>query len=123
MTGIKLAVAGSARIIDYSVTYECIKRTGLKVRQIVTGGLTRGIDELAREYAHEYHASVKTFKVYNDLQGRPDYEQRDRRMADYSDQLVVLWDGTQDPILDSLICQFRHLNKPITAYNLPPLHI
>lgn len=61
--------------------------------EIVSGG-AEGADQLAEAYARQKHLPLKIF--------RPDYEryhkraplQRNRSIIQYSDYVLVLWDGT-----------------------------
>lgn len=108
----KVIVAGSRHITDYSLVSQIISNTiskyNIDVTEIVSG-CAAGPDTLAEQWALEHNIPVEPFeaewnnldvpgakiktnkwgKQYNALAGF----QRNEKMAEYADVLIAIWDG------------------------------
>ena len=124
---IKVIVAGSRHITDYqlvsSVITNTINKYDIKVTEIVSG-CANGVDSLGEQWALENGVKVEPFdanwdditvpnalirtnkwgKEYNARAGF----QRNERMAEYGDVLIVIWDGKSRGSKDMMDRAIRH---------------
>lgn len=93
----KIAITGSHSIKDYRIIRDAIKASGYEklITEIVSGH-GRGTDRLAEKWANERNIPVRKFL--------PDWKKhgqqhaifmRNKAIVNYSDVLVVVWDGTK----------------------------
>jgi hypothetical protein len=88
----RVIVAGSRGITDLSVVREALERSGFEVTEVVSGG-ARGVDRLGEELAREMGLPCRVFPAEWSSHGRSAGVLRNRRMAEYADALVAVWDG------------------------------
>ena len=123
----KVIVAGSRRITDYKLVSSVITNTlakhNIQITEIVSG-CANGVDSLGEQWALENGVKVEPFdanwdditvpnalirtnkwgKEYNARAGF----QRNERMAEYGDVLIVIWDGKSRGSKDMMDCATRH---------------
>ena len=109
----KLIVAGSRTITDYSFLCKAMQRflENEIVEEIVSGG-ARGVDSLAEKYAHEKRIRVKKFDAQWERLGKKAGMVRNGEMATYADALLLIWDGKSVGSKHMKGCM-ELLNKPI----------
>lgn len=92
----KVIIAGSRTICDYSEVETAVRRSGFTVTEVVSG-MARGADRLGAEWADNHGVPVKKFFAqWLTKDGEKDLGAgmaRNRKMADYADALVAVWDG------------------------------
>ena len=102
----KTIIAGSRHIDDYQALKETMSKVGWEITEVVSGGC-RGVDQMGEEWAEENGIPVKTFVADWATYGRIAGELRNRRMAEYADALVILWDGKSP----GASCMMREASK------------
>jgi hypothetical protein len=88
----KVIIAGSRGITDYSVLEKAIEQVEFPITQVVSG-TARGVDQLGEQWAHTNHIHVERFPADWNKYGRSAGYRRNQQMADYADGLIALWDG------------------------------
>lgn len=96
----KLIIAGSRSIDKYRAFYQFILwrklHPHITITEFVTGECPDGADQipwlLRRIHDHEY-ADITSFPAEWDLYGKSAGPRRNRRMAEYADALLLIWDN------------------------------
>lgn len=88
----KTIIAGTRNLTDLRYVPEAVKRSGFEISEVVYG-CQRGIDTLARRWAEEQGIPTKPFPPDWDKFGRAAGPIRNRKMAEYSEALIAIWDG------------------------------
>lgn len=109
----KLAVIGSRNLMH--VVLENYLPQG--VTEIVSGG-ARGVDCQARAYALENGIKLTEFLPEYERYGRGAPLRRNKRIVDYADEVLALWDGVSRGTAH-VIAYCRQTNKKVTVC-LPP---
>tara|TARA_B100000614_G_C14235815_1_gene364403 strand:- start:132 stop:470 length:339 start_codon:yes stop_codon:yes gene_type:complete len=87
----KIGVVGSRNFDDYKkLEKELNKIEGITV--IVSGG-AKGADTLAREFAEKNDIKLTEFKPDYEQYGRGAPIRRNKKIVEYSDQIIAFWDG------------------------------
>ena len=106
----KLAVIGSRNLksipLEQYVTND--------VHEIVSGGAV-GVDSCAAEYARENSLKLTEFLPQYELYGKAAPIVRNKKIVDYSDEIIVFWDGASKGTL-SVIEYAKKVAKPCTVY-------
>ncbi len=112
----KTIIAGSRHINDYDIIFKAIEDSGFKITEVVSGA-AKGVDSIAVVWG-EWHGipaklfpaewddleapgafvTVKNGRMYNVKAGF----QRNQKMADYADALILIWDGYSKGSADML---------------------
>jgi len=90
----KLIVAGS-RTLDVSPIFivDAIKLLDISdVTKIISGGC-RGMDQAGEHWASHFNTPVKRFEADWKTHGKAAGPIRNREMAEYGDELLLIWDG------------------------------
>ena len=96
----RVIIAGSRDITRPSLVWSAIReaktKSGIIVTEVVSGG-ARGVDRLGERYARKIGIPIKPFipnwyplGIYDPTAGF----RRNRKMAEYADALIALWDGS-----------------------------
>jgi hypothetical protein len=93
----RLIIAGSRTVTDYSVLQEAMEYNNLNkvispITEIVSGA-ARGADYLGELYAIKNKLKINVFPALWDTFGKSAGYKRNVVMADNADGLVALWDG------------------------------
>lgn len=93
----RVIVAGSRWLTleEYWIVQHSIEMSGFDVTEVVSGGAT-GADQLGEKWAKEKGVLVKRFPVTSEewrKHGKKAGPIRNRRMAEYGEGLVAVWDG------------------------------
>ena len=87
----KIGVVGSRNFDDYKkLEKELNKIEG--ITEIVSGG-AKGADTLAREFAEKNDIKLTEFKPDYEQYGRGAPIRRNKKIVEYSDQIIAFWDG------------------------------
>lgn len=92
----KVIIAGSRDITDYKLVWDAVAEAPFTMTEIVSGA-ARGVDQLAIRYAKEHGIRCKEFPVSKkewDTIGKGAGHVRNRKMAEYADALIAIWDGS-----------------------------
>ena len=109
----KLIIAGgrdlivSSNMIDYYMNHKNISN----VTEVVSGG-ARGIDGCGELWAIKNEIKVTRFKAQWDLLGRYAGLHRNKRMAEYADALLLIW-NRQSRGSANMKKEMIKLNKPV----------
>lgn len=113
---IKLIVAGDRHFLDYKFVEKhlCDLLVGpnatREVVEIIQGGAT-GVDALAKRFAMDYFFRWRTFPADWNQFGKAAGPMRNRKMAEYGDCLLALWDGKTRGT-GNMIEEMKALAKP-----------
>lgn len=88
----KIIIAGSRNIVEYSLIEQTIKDSGFYISEIISGG-ANGVDTLGELYAKNNNIPISIFKADWDLYGKSAGMKRNLRMLNHCDGLIAIWDG------------------------------
>lgn len=103
----KLAIIGSRGLTDI----ELDRYIGTEAEEIVSGGAV-GIDSCAAEYARSRGLPLTEFLPQYKRYGRAAPIVRNREIVDYSDEIIVFWDGSSKGTA-SVIKYAKKAGKPL----------
>ena len=107
----KIGVVGSRDFDDYKkLEKELNKIEGITV--IVSGG-AKGADTLAREFAEKNDIKLTEFKPDYEQYGRGAPLRRNKKIVEYSDQIIAFWDGESKGTKNTIDIAERE-NKRVT---------
>lgn len=102
----KLAIVGSRNLKNIAIDQYISE----EVEEIVSGGAV-GVDLCAAEYAKSKGLKLTEFLPQYELYGRAAPIVRNKQIVDYSDKIIVFWNGSSKGAL-SVISYARKSNKP-----------
>ncbi len=92
----RLIIAGSRDIRDYSILDEAMKDYDLKPDEIISGG-ARGVDFMGETYSSNNDIVCTTFPADWSRDGKAAGPIRNKKMAKYANEedgaLLLIWDG------------------------------
>ena len=88
----KVIIAGSRTIQDYTLVLNAIKASGYEIDELVSGG-ARGVDSMGETWAYAHNVPIKQFPAEWDKYGKSAGFRRNEVMAKYADALILVWDG------------------------------
>lgn len=88
----KTIIAGGRNIHDYSLLLSTIGEANFTITEVVSGMAT-GVDTLAVQYATEHNLPLQQFWAEWGFYGRSAGPIRNRKMAEYGEALIAIWDG------------------------------
>ncbi len=98
---------------DYGLVLRSIERSGFDVTEVVCG-LAIGVDKLGEQYALTHDKAIIYMPVtpqeWNKY-GKAAGPMRNRRMAEYCDCAVIIWDGIS-PGTRNMIDEMIRVGKP-----------
>ena len=100
----RIAIVGSRNI-----TVNNIGDYIINADEIVSGGAV-GIDKCAAKYAREHGVKLTEFLPEYELYGRAAPIIRNKKIVDYADKVIVIWDGQSKGAL-SVIKYSRKIGK------------
>ena len=89
----RVVIAGSRGITDYSVVCDAVRESGFEITEEVSGG-AYGVDSLGERWAREHRIPCKVFPADWKTYGRSAGYRRNEQMADYADAVIAVWDGS-----------------------------
>ena len=88
----KVIIAGSRDIDDYSLVEKAVAQSGFEITEVVSGG-ARGVDFLGEQWALNNHIRTTAFPAQWAAYGRAAGPIRNEKMAQYAEALIAVWDG------------------------------
>jgi len=93
----KVIIAGSRGITNYSKVHAAIQNSGMEITEIVSGK-AYGVDSLGEHYALSYDIPIKEFPAEWEKYKRPKGKNpagiiRNQDMVNYAEGLIAIWDG------------------------------
>lgn len=110
----KVIIAGSRHIEDWTQVHEAIVKSGFLVTEVVCGGAA-GVDTIGESLATLHNMPVKSFPADWSRYGKGAGPIRNEEMAQYADALIAVWDG-KSPGTKHMITEMKKLNKPIHVH-------
>lgn len=92
----KVIIAGSRSIEDYSLICKAIRMSRFEITEVVSGH-ARGVDLIGERWANSNSIPIKEFPVSShdwDTFGKSAGYRRNVKMAEYADAVIVVWDGS-----------------------------
>lgn len=112
----KVIIAGSRdgnfNILD---VYKAVNRSQFKINEIISG-TARGVDKLGELYAKINNINLIEFPANWDRYNKSAGIIRNKKMGDYADALIALWDGKSRGT-KHMINYMRDLRKPFFIYS------
>lgn len=106
----KVVIAGSRNIKDYSLILRAILHSRFDITEVVCG-CAIGVDRLGQQWAIINQIPVREMPAQWQKHGKSAGPIRNREMAQYADAAIVIWDGKSRGALN-MIQQMNSLNKP-----------
>jgi hypothetical protein len=88
----KVIIAGSRGIDDYSLVVNAITSSGYDIAEVVSG-CAFGPDQLGERWALVNNIPVKQMPANFHQHGKRAGPLRNREMAEYADAAIIIWDG------------------------------
>ena len=111
----KLAIIGSRGITSLDLTPYMRHCT-----EVVSGG-ARGVDSIAAKYARDHGLKLTEFLPEYERYGKAAPIIRNKKIVDYSDMVIVFWNGTSKGTL-SVIKYAEKQKKPLKIFTLAEGH-
>jgi hypothetical protein len=118
----KIIIAGSRDITDYSVIESGMKKISKKyLKDVLPHGLTilsgcaRGVDTLAIQWAETHNADVHKYPANWSHFGKSAGYRRNDQMAKHGDLLVAFWDKKSKGTKHMIECA-QHKNIPVEIF-------
>lgn len=108
----KLIIAGGRSItVTVQALFNLLNHFELSPSEIVSGG-AYGVDNAGERYAKQYRIKLRTFPADWDKHGRAAGPIRNKEMANYGDQLLLIWNGKSKGSR-SMKEEMQKLGKPV----------
>lgn len=88
----KTIIAGGRDILDYTLVLNAIRESKFDITEVVSG-MAKGVDTMAVQYANENDLVITPFFADWNTHGRAAGPIRNRKMAEYGEALIAIWDG------------------------------
>lgn len=98
---------------DYGLIIQSVQRSGYKITEVVCGQAI-GVDKLGDQWASSNNIEVRYMPVTPqewNYYGKAAGPMRNRRMAEYCDAAIVIWDGVS-PGTRNMIDEMIRMKKP-----------
>lgn len=119
----KVIIAGSRSVEDYSLVVQAMQRCGYDVTEVVSGCAT-GVDTLGERWARANNIPIKEMPANWNRDSKAAGPIRNREMAKYADAAVIVWDSKSAGTRNMVNEMIRH-KKPyflqLTESNLEDL--
>jgi hypothetical protein len=108
----KIIIAGSRTITDYSVVIKAIENSQFKdkITEVVCG-CAIGVDRLGQQWAISKNITVKEMPADWNKYGKAAGPIRNLQMAEYADGAIIIWNG-KSPGAKDMIKQIKKFDKP-----------
>lgn len=106
----KVVIAGSRTIKDMAAVAAAIEMSKFDISEVVCGKAT-GVDSLGERWAIMGGIPVKEFPAEWDKYGNAAGPIRNRKMAEYADAAIIVWDGKSTGSRN-MIKEIKKVSKP-----------
>lgn len=106
----RVIIAGSREITDYSFVASVIKRCGFNITEVVSG-TAHGVDRLGEQWAVQNNVPIKYMPPDWNLHGKAAGPIRNKEMAEYADAAVIIWNG-ESAGTKNMLENMQRLGKP-----------
>lgn len=90
----RIIVAGSRNITNYSTVVQAIQESGwLSKRTEIVSGMAQGVESLAARFALKNGYALYQFPADWNKYGKSAGMIRNQEMAEFADALIAIWDG------------------------------
>ena len=114
----RVIIAGSRTITDYTTLELAIINSGFTITEVVSG-TARGVDQLGEFWAKCNNIPVKQFPAdWKGKYGKSAGMMRNNQMAEYADALIALWDGKSRGT-EQMIRKARSLRRHVYVMEVP----
>jgi len=113
----KVIIAGSRTITDYTQVEAAVKASGFDITQVISGHAL-GVDMLGEMYAVKHKIPFVRFPAKWRVKGRLDKgagKKRNRKMLTVADALVAIWDGASLGTAHMVVIS-RHKGIPVFLF-------
>jgi hypothetical protein len=123
----RIIIAGGREIRDYDLIKRAVEESGFQISEVVSGmqksvdaetGEKFGADWLGIQWANENNIPVKPFPADWKYEGRAAGPIRNRKMAEYADGLIAIWDGKSKGT-KNMIEEARKRDLKVYVLNVP----
>lgn len=116
----KVIIAGSRSIDDYHTVKEAVKSSGYEITEVVSGCAV-GPDRFGEAWALINNVPVKEMPADFALHGKAAGPIRNKKMAEYADAAVIIWDGESAGtrnMIENMIRRKKPYHLQLTSANL-----
>lgn len=117
----KVIIAGSRELIEYSLVQKAVDNSGFEIKEIVSGG-AKGIDELGELFAKKNRLNLKKFPAKWTKYGNKAGMVRNREMAEYADALIAIW-NMKSKGTSNMISEAKSLGLKVYVYEVYPFEL
>lgn len=113
----KVIIAGSRHLshpADYTLVVQAIQESRFPIQEIVSG-MAKGVDAWAVKYAQDHGIRLREFYAQWE-HGRWAGHIRNKRMAEYADALVAVWDGRSKGT-ENMIKEARFYRRAVFVFD------
>ena len=114
----KVVIAGSRDIIDYSILLKAIKECPFQITEVISGR-ARGVDTLGEHFAEDYGLKLHPFPADWKRLGNAAGPIRNAQMADFADAVLCVWDGVSSGTKD-MMNQAKKRGLPLYVFKVDP---
>jgi hypothetical protein len=116
----KVIIAGSRNVNDYSLVVQAVERSGYSITEVVSGCAV-GVDRLGEQWAKANNIPIKEMPADWNRNGKAAGSMRNRDMAEYADAAIVVWDGKSPGsrnMVENMICKKKPYYVALTSTTL-----
>lgn len=107
----KVIIAGGRDIENHSLVQMAIEAAGFYFSEVVSGG-ARGVDYVGAALAALHGVPVRIYEAEWRQHGKAAGPMRNRKMAEYADALIAVWDGKSRGT-KNMIEEMERMEKPV----------
>ena len=111
----KLTIAGNREFRDYELVKEAVAWSGYDIPDEIVSGSAQGVDRLGERFANDMGLDSTQFEADWDEHGKSAGPKRSREMAEYSDAMLAIWDGSSSRTR-SMIQEAYEVGIPVEVY-------
>lgn len=113
----KVIIAGGRNIRNIDVVYTALERCGIPEIDEIVSGMANGVDRLGEQAAQALGIFIQRFPADWDQDGKAAGFIRNKKMADYADALVAVWDG-ESRGTEHMIETMQKQGKPVYIHRV-----
>ena len=114
----KVVIAGSRDITDYSILLKAIKECPFQITEVISG-CARGVDTLGEQFAEDYGLKLHLFPADWKRLRNAAGPIRNAQMADFADAVLCVWDG-KSPGTKDMMNQAKKRGLPLYVFKVDP---